>query len=79
MSLSRMTTGVGLLLVFLFSAGARAQQVDGPPPPDPPATIARDAEGRATIRATRVATPLRIDGQLDESLYGSVPPVSDFI
>ena len=77
--MSRTTTGVGLLLGVLFSAGAHAQQVDGPPPPDPPATIARDAEGRATIRATRIATPLRIDGQLDESLYASVRPVSDFI
>ena len=79
MSVGRTTTGVGLLIVFLFSPGAQAQQVDGPPPPDPPATIARDTEGRATIRAIRVATPLRIDGQLDESLYGSVLPVSDFI
>ena len=66
------------LLALLYCASAHAQQVDGPPPPDPPATITRDAEGRATIRATRVATPLRIDGQLDESLYSSTPPVSDF-
>ena len=79
MSLGRTTTGVGLLFGLLFSAGAHAQQVDGPPPPAPPATITRDAEGRATIRATRLATALRIDGQLDESLYSSTPPVSDFI
>ena len=32
-----------------------------------------------TIRAQRLATPLRIDGQLDEAVYASVPPISDFI
>ena len=52
---------------------------DGPPPPVPPAVIARDAAGRATIRAVRLTAPLRIDGQLDEAVYASVPPISDFI
>ena len=51
----------------------------GPPPPAPPATIARDAQGRITIRAVQVADPLRIDGRLDERIYASVPPLSDFI
>lgn len=51
----------------------------GPPPPAPPATIARDTQGRATVRAVRVATPPRIDGQLDESFYMSTPPLTDFI
>ena len=31
------------------------------------------------MRAVRVNTPLRIDGQLDEPVYSSVPPVSGFI
>jgi hypothetical protein len=52
---------------------------DGPPAPIAPAVISRDASGRATIRAVRVMTPLRIDGALDEPLYTSVPPISDFI
>jgi len=52
---------------------------DGPPPPIAPAVISRDASGRATIRAVRVTTPLRIDGALDEPLYTSVLPISDFI
>ena len=43
-------------------AAARPSAVDGPPPPEPPAVLARDGSGRATVRAVRVATPLRIDG-----------------
>src|SRR4249919_4008076 len=52
---------------------------DGPAPPISPAVISRDESGRATIRAVRVTTPMRIDGRLDEPLYTSVPPISDFI
>ena len=53
--------------------------IEGPPPPDLPATSARDAEGRTTIRAVRLNEPLRLDGQLDEAIYTTVTPVSDFI
>ncbi len=52
---------------------------DGPPPPVPPAVVTRNESGRATVRAVRLATPLRIDGRLDEVLYDTVPPISDFI
>src|SRR5215510_11341771 len=52
---------------------------DGPAPPVAPSVITRDADGRATIRAVRVTAPLRIDGALDEPLYSSVLPISDFI
>src|SRR5713226_6256036 len=52
---------------------------DGPAPPVEPEVVSRDASGRVTIRAVRLAMPLRIDGQLDEALYSSVPPISDFI
>jgi hypothetical protein len=51
----------------------------GPSPPLPPAVMARDAEGRAAVRATRLTAPLRVDGRLDEALYREVPPISDFI
>src|SRR5437764_551431 len=53
--------------------------VQGPPPPTLPETVARDEQGRATIRAVRIDAPLRIDGRLDEPLYSSVLPISDFI
>jgi hypothetical protein len=53
--------------------------IDGPPPPALPDRIARDDEGRATIRTIRLAEPLRIDGRLEESVYQQERPVSDFI
>jgi hypothetical protein len=49
-----------------------------PPPPIAPAVISRDASGKATIRAVRIDSPLRIDGQLDEAIYMDVPAMSDF-
>jgi hypothetical protein len=45
----------------------------------PSAAVERDAEGRATLRAVRVTEPLRVDGNLDEAIYTSTPPVSEFI
>ncbi len=52
---------------------------DGPPSPVAPAVITRDDKGGATIRAVRIDTPLRIDGQLDEEVYHTVPAAGDFI
>jgi hypothetical protein len=52
---------------------------DGPAPPVAPATVTRDEAGRATIRAVRLSSPLRLDGALDEEIYTSVSPISDFI
>jgi hypothetical protein len=51
----------------------------GPPPPVAPAVVTRDEDGRVAVRASRLAQPLRLDGQLDESLYRDVQPVSDFV
>ena len=44
-----------------------------------PETISRDAAGRATVRAVRLTEPLRVDGTLDEEMYETVMPLSDFI
>ena len=41
--------------------------------------VSREPDGRVTVRAVRVQTPLKIDGALDEPLYTSVPAISDFI
>ena len=53
--------------------------IDAPAPPVAPAVINRDAEGRATVRAVRVAQPLVLDGRLDDAVYADVPPLSDFL
>ena len=58
---------------------APADFIDGPPPPVAPETIARDAAGRATVRAVLLDEPLQVDGELNEAIYDTVPPVSDFI
>jgi hypothetical protein len=78
---------VALALLSLHAAGLAAQidegpprlRVEGPPPPVAPAVISRDAAGDATVRATRLREPIRLDGVLDEPFYSEVPSISDFI
>ena len=41
--------------------------------------MTRDARGRATVRAVRISSPLRLDGRLDESVYAEVRPIDGFI
>ena len=41
--------------------------------------VTRDNKGGATIRAIRLSEPLRIDGRLDDQVYGRVAPVDGFI
>jgi len=53
--------------------------INSPLPPLAPATIARNAEGRATLRAVALTTPLAVDGVLDENIYNTVPSFGDFI
>ncbi|MEQ1572861.1 MAG: DUF5916 domain-containing protein [Vicinamibacterales bacterium] len=49
------------------------------PPPELPASVSRDTEGRTTVRAIRLLAPLRVDGNLDEDIYRTVTPISDYI
>jgi hypothetical protein len=53
--------------------------INGPPPPVAPDTLTRDAAGRATARAVRLAEPLKLDGVLDEEIYQTVPPIGGFM
>lgn len=41
--------------------------------------MARDTEGRVTIRAVRIDAPLTIDGVLDDVAYGSIQPIRDLL
>ena len=61
------------------NAAIPAREIDGPPAPVPPATISRDADGRATVRAVRLEGLLQLDGVLDEAIYARVEPFGDFI
>src|SRR5882762_4185789 len=62
----------------LASSGGGSETID-PPPPEPPAVITRAESGLATMRAVRVSQPLKIDGRLDEEVYGAVLAAGDFI
>ena len=53
--------------------------IDGPAPPVAPAVINRGAEGRATVRATRLTEEITLDGRLDEPVYQTVPALTDFV
>ena len=62
---------LGALVVCLTAVAASAQ------PADRMATV--DAEGNMTLKAVKLAAPLRLDGQLYEALYTTVAPATDFI
>jgi hypothetical protein len=49
------------------------------PTPELPETIARDANGHATVRAVALPGPITIDGRLDEPFYTSIQPMSGFV
>ncbi|NOT45374.1 MAG: carbohydrate binding family 9 domain-containing protein [Acidobacteria bacterium] len=53
--------------------------LQGALPPTLPETVRRDEEGRVTTRAVRLLEPLQLDGRLDEAIYETVRPISDFI
>ena len=61
------------------TAGFGVNPIDGPPPPLPPDVIRRDERGRATIRAVALPEGIRLDGQLDERAYFTVPAITGFI
>ena len=53
--------------------------IDGPPAPVPPAVMTRNEQGEATVRAIRLEEGFRLDGVLDEAVYGTVPAIVGFI
>jgi hypothetical protein len=66
--------GVSLVLILSLETAAAAAQTSLVS-----SIVLREAPDRVTVRSVRIATPLRIDGRLDESAYASVEPISDFI
>jgi hypothetical protein len=73
------------LLLFAILAATRpvaAQPAAAMSPdaaPIPPAVVARTQDGRITVRATRAAQPIRIDGRLDEAAYAGTVSITDFV
>ena len=61
-----------------INAGAPPVLDDGRPLPVAPAVIARNERG-VTVRATRISTPMTIDGRLDEAVYTQVPAITEFL
>lgn len=45
----------------------------------PDAVMVRDAAGHVTVRATPLTTAIRIDGALNEVIYQTVAPYTDFV
>jgi hypothetical protein len=56
-----------VLLLLAAAASASAQPV-----------VTRDGAG-VTLRATRITTPIKIDGRLDEPIYEQVPAITEYI
>ena len=59
--------------------GMPRTSADRPPPPVAPDVINRNERGQATVRATRIDTPLTIDGRLEELVYRTVQSIDGFI
>ena len=47
--------------------------------PIAPETVTRDDAGRVVVRAIRLTSPIRVDGKLDEAVYGAEHPISGFL
>ncbi|HNV02118.1 MAG TPA: DUF5916 domain-containing protein [Vicinamibacterales bacterium] len=49
------------------------------PGPGAAPAVVRGADGRVTVRATRISDAIAIDGALDESLYARIPAIDGFL
>lgn len=77
MSCARPRSGRLVTLVALV-LGCVADLAVAQPSPTP-SLVRRNAADDVTVRASRVDTPLTIDGALDEAVYSRVAPLTDFI
>src|SRR5688500_3756109 len=62
-------------LTFCLGSGPTAAAAQSSEPP----VITRDGSGQTVIRATRISTPPRVDGRLDDAVYREVQPIVGFI
>ena len=66
------------MLVILVAA-ARATAAQSLPEATVSALVDRSAPDEVTVRAVRLDSPLTLDGRLEESVYGAIAPLTDFI
>ncbi len=59
-------------------SSAMEDRILGPPAPAADEAVSRDADGRVTLRAFRLAEPLTVDGVLDDPVYDQVPAAEGF-
>ena len=59
--------------------GQVAPPIDGPPAPVAPEVITRAPSGQATVRAIKLTSPFKVDGQLDEDVYAREKPFGGLI
>src|SRR4051794_12563387 len=78
--------GARLLLVLALTARDARSQSPAPGDVSTPvsalasaATLIRDATGQVTLRAVRIASPITLDGRLDEAVYTAIPAASEFV
>jgi hypothetical protein len=83
MAVFRPCLGVAAVLAvlpFLCSpAPVRAQSGQQQAPNGPALGPSQDSDPVRRVRAVRIASPLRVDGRLDEASYTSVLPITEFI
>ena len=73
------TLGLALAAGLTLGLDSPAGAQERVPMPVFPEVVARDDEGRTTVRATRLTQEIRLDGRLDEEIYRTVPPITGFI
>jgi hypothetical protein len=59
-------------------SSAMEDRILGPFAPAADEAVSRDADGRVTLRAFRLAEPLTVDGVLDDPVYDQVPAAEGF-
>jgi hypothetical protein len=77
----RIIITVYTLLIGASLAGAQTASTVAPatgPAPSFPESVVREA-GRVVVRAIRLTTPLRLDGELDEGVYLENMPINGFV
>ena len=71
--------GLALTASAQASGDTRDVSISGPTPPQPPEVVTRESIDRVTVRATRIAEPMVLDGRLDEETYARVASIGGFI